>query len=149
MSPWESRALCIAPKLCGHTLRGPKLCGAQIEWSKTPQSQFAFNICPAEFCTPQSAPSGVLAPQSVPPQSLGAMQLVPRFLMELIVRGAKITTKIIQKFDFPFLRFFLYTTFISELYTYNMTIFKENIFHGMVPLSKGNIIKKKTRIRET
>ena len=73
---------CIAPKLYGHTLRGPKLREAQLEGSKTLRGKFAFTLCPAEFWTPQSVPRGVLDPSKCAPRSFGAMQCVPRFLME-------------------------------------------------------------------
>ena len=83
----------MSPKLCraqvallqnsaGHRLRGPKLCGAQIERSKTLRGKFAFNICPAEFWTPQPLPCGFLDPSTCAPRSFGAMQPVPRGVLE-------------------------------------------------------------------
>ena len=66
----------------GHRLMGPKLCGAQVEGSKTPRGKLAFNICPAEFWTPQPLPRGFLDPSTCAPRSFGAMQLVPRGILE-------------------------------------------------------------------
>ena len=66
----------------GHRLRGPKLCGAQIEGSKTPRGEFAFNIGHAEMWTPQPLPRGFLDPLTCAPRSFGAMQPVPRGILE-------------------------------------------------------------------
>ena len=66
----------------GPETMSPKLRGAQIEGSKTPRGKFAFNICPAEFWTPQPLPCGFLDPSTCAPRSFGAMQPVPRGILE-------------------------------------------------------------------
>ena len=66
----------------GHTLRGPQLRGAKNNGKFAPQSFGPLILRPAEFWTPQSVPRQVLDPSNCAPQSFGAMQSVPRFLME-------------------------------------------------------------------
>ena len=83
MSPkFRGAQVALLQNFAGHRLRGPKLYGVEVEGSKTPRGKFAFNICPAEFWTPQSLPCGFLDPSTCAPRSFGAMQRVPRFLME-------------------------------------------------------------------
>ena len=147
----------VSMKKQGTRSIAPKLCGTHFEGSKAPRgADWGVQNCAGQrlkanlhrgvldptICAPQSFGPEWQSWQSVPRGVLGQCNMCPAFSWRCIYKGQNIHTQKFLKLNFPYLFLgALSTTFISEIYTTNTTIFLEKIIPRTVSVSKCKCTK--------